>query len=150
MSVQNRGDNSNIPFISSGVSLVKEAETILQDAARVNPLVKKTVMAQIAASKKWVPLTDLAATDGSAIARGVYMGDDIPAADLVAGDVVDVPILVGGGAATLVREDIVLENALTLDDVLQAATINEHRVEDDLNRIGLFPEYTVSIDELEN
>lgn len=150
MSVQNSAENSTVPFIRSGVTLAREAETILQDAGRVAPLVQNTLMAQIAATKKWVPFTDETAVDGSAIARGIYVGDDIPAADLVAGDVVDVPIIVAGAAATFTADDLTIENAKTLDTVVDAATVNAHRVEDDLARIGLFAESSVNIDEFEN
>ena len=148
--VQSSSENSTVVFLRSGRTLVRESETILQDAGRATPLLQKTVMAQVAATKKWVPLTDIAAVTGEAIARGIYMGDDIPAATLVAGDVVDVPIIAAGAAATFSRDQLVLENALTLDTVVQAAAVDAHRVEDDLARIGLFAEYSVAIDEFEN
>jgi hypothetical protein len=150
MSVQNSADRQNKPFFLSGNTLGREAETIEQDVARVDPLLRNTAMAQIAASKKWVPFTDETLLTGEAIVRGIYRGDDIPAADLVAGDVTDVPIVVGGAAATFDTEQLVIENAKTLNTVVAAGTVNAHRVEDDLNRIGLFAESTVDIDEFEN
>lgn len=150
MVVQNSSNNTTRELLLSGVTLVKEAETILQDAGRVADLLKNTLMAQVAATKKWVPLTDIALLTGEAIARGIYVGDDIAAADLVAGDVVDVPIVVGGAAATIATDLLVIENALTLDTIVQVGAIDVHRVEDDLARIGLFAEATVNIDEFEN
>lgn len=150
MPVQSSGNNSTIIFLRSGTTLARNGQTIEQDAVRATPLLKYTVMAQIVATKKWVPLTDVAAVDGSAIARGIYMGDDILAATLVAGDVVDVPIVVAGAAATFTTDMLVLENAYTLDTAVDAGTINEHRIEDDLARIGLFAEDTVDITEFEN
>jgi hypothetical protein len=149
MPVQGSRENTTVPFLRSGPTLVRESETILQDAGRVDPLVPYTLMAQIAATKKWVPFTDEAAVDGTALAKGIYVGDEIAAADLVAGDVVDVPIVVGGAAATFTKDDLVIENAKTLDTVVAAGAIEAHRVEDDLNRIGLFAEDSVDIDEFE-
>lgn len=152
MSVQNRTDFTNYPFIRSGVTLTRENETILQDAGRTTPLLKNTVMAQVAASKKWVPLTDVAALTGANTARGVYIGEDITAAALVAGDVAVCPILVGFGC-TVDRQLIVLENSLTLDSVCSDdpagadnGVVNVRRIEDDLARAGIFMEYTFDID----
>lgn len=151
MAVQDRVDQKNFPFILSGQSLSKDNETILQDAGRATPLARFTVMARIAASLKWVPLTDVTAVDGTAIARGIYLGDDIAAADLVAGDVVGAPILVGGGC-TVDTQQLVLENSVTLADVVVAAVaaVGTHVVEDDLAAFGIFVESTLDIDELEN
>ena len=152
MSVQNRTDFTNYVFVRSGSTFTRENETILQDAARATPLLKFTVMAQIAATKKWVPLTDVAALDGTNTARGIYVGEDITAAALVAGDVTVCPILVGFGC-TVDRQLIVLENALTLDSVCSDDSagadngpVNVRRVEDDLVRVGIFAEYTFDID----
>lgn len=152
MSVQNRTDFTNYPFILSGITLARENEIILTDAGRVAPLLKHTVMAQVAASKKWVPLTDVAALDGSNTARGIYLGEDITAAALVAGDVTICPMLVGFGV-TVDRQQLVFENALTLDSVCSDdavgadnGPVNVRRIEDDLARAGIFAEYTQDID----
>lgn len=148
MAVQARLDNTTIPFIKSGISYAKETETLIQDAGRAVPLVKNTLMAQISASKKWEPFTDETAVDGTAIAKGIYLGDDIPAADLVAGDVVDSPILIGG-CCTVDKDMLTIENSKTLDTVVGGAILEKHRVEDDLNEVGIFVEKTVDIDVLE-
>lgn len=150
MAVQSRLDIDVTPFLLSGEFLFKDSETIEQDAGRSEALVKYTLMAQIAATKKWVPLTDVGATDGSGIPKGIYVGDDITAAALVAGDVVDVPIVTGGSVATFDDSKLVIENSLTFDTVIASGTIAERRVEDDLNRIGLFPESTINISYYEN
>ena len=150
MVVQARIDIDTTPFVLSGLTLAKDNETILQDAGRTEPLVTRTLMAQVAATKKWVPFTDETATDGTAIAKGVFMGDDIAAADLVAGDVTGVLVLVGGGAATIAADKPVIEASKTLDTVVGSGTLDEHRVEDDLNRIGLYAESTVDISNYEN
>lgn len=84
-------------IVIGGTALVKESETILRDASRSVDLALYTVMAQITASKKWVPwlLANLSATDGSAIPCGILCADGgIAAAALAAGDVT-APILIG-------------------------------------------------------
>jgi hypothetical protein len=149
MSVQASATRANFNFILSGESLVKDSETLLTDAARATVLKAYTVMAQIAATKKWVPLTDVIATDGSCTARGILLGDDITAAALVAGDVTGQIILVGG-RCTVDSQLLVLENALTVDSVVAGATVNARRIEDDLANIGIFVEGTRDIDVLEN
>jgi hypothetical protein len=150
MGVQARQDNSRIPFIRSGTSLIRDAEVILQDAVRATPLLKYTVMAQIAATKKWVPLTAVAGVDGSAIAKGVYMGDDITAATLVAGDVVDVAILIGSDCTVDENQIVFDDGTLSKDSVVEAATVGVHRTEDDLNKVGIFLEATIDVERFEN
>jgi len=143
MAVQNRADLSNLQLILSGTPYVKDNGTLLTDGARSTVLKTNTVMGQILASKKWVPLTNVAATDGSAIAKGIYVGDDIAAASLVAGDVVNCPILVGG-CCTVDSQMLVFENSLTLDTSC-GSTVTLRRIEDDLARIGIFAEDTIDI-----
>ena len=149
MSVQNAANQSTVPFIRSGISYVREAETLAQDAGRTEDLLTYTLMAQIAASKSWVPFTNEAATDGSAIAKGVYVGDNIAAATIAAGAVPGLAILTGG-ACTIDQNQLVIENSKTLDTVVGATTVEAHRVEDDLNEVGIFVEDTEDIDEFEN
>ena len=149
MTVQASGSNLNFPFVLSGDSLIKDTETLLQDAGRSAVLAFGTLMAKVAASGKWVPLTDETATDGTATARGIYLGDEVAAADLVAGDVVGAPILVGS-ACTIDSQQLTIENSKTLATVVGAATVNARTVEDDLASFGIFVESTIDIDELEN
>ena len=149
MTVQNRANNANLPFILSGRSFRNDQATILQDAGRSAVLAFGTVMAKIAATGKWVPLIDVALTTGAGLARGIYVGAEISAAALVAGDVVDVPIL-EGGACTVDTEQVVLENSLTLADVVEAATVQARTIRDDLVRVGIFTEETVDISSFEN
>jgi hypothetical protein len=137
---------------------VRDNETLLTDGARATVLKRGTVMAQVAASKKWVPLTDIAAvTTGAAVARGILLSEDVTAAALVAGDVTGQVILVGGAAVTLDAQQVVLENSLTLNTVVSDDpagadndVVNVRRIEDDLARIGLFVENTIDISKLEN
>lgn len=150
MAVQGRSDLQNFSLILHGETLVKDNETLLQDAGRSAPMLCGTVMAQIAATLKWVPLDDIALTTGAGLAKGVYLGDDVTAAALVAGDVTGALILAGGAAATLDGSLVVFENSLTAATVVEAATVQARTIADDLARIGIFLEATIDIDELEN
>ena len=149
MAVQASRDNQNFEIVLSGISLVSEAETLLQDAGRATPLVYGTLMAKVAASQKWVPFTDETAVDGSAIPQGVYLGADITAAALVAGDVVDRPIL-EGGALTIDVQQLVIENSKLLTTVITVGTTDLRTVRDHLMAKGIFTESTVDITDLEN
>lgn len=148
-SVQNRGDISTVPFIRSGTAFSKFEQTLKQLAGRVIPLKNNTVMAKVAATQKWVPLTNPAATDGSAIPQGIYQGPDISAADLAAGDVLGAAIVVGGNL-TFDAEQLVLENSLTLNSVITVGTTDLRTVEDHLADRGMFAENTTNFDEFEN
>lgn len=55
--VQAETDHSNLPFYQ-GEPKILQSQTLLQDAGRVAALLPNTVMAQIASSRKWVPLAD--------------------------------------------------------------------------------------------
>jgi hypothetical protein len=157
MAVESRLDLTNYPFFLSGRLIHRDNETVKQDAGRTTPLKRYTLMAQVAATGKWVPLTDVAALDGSNTARGIYVGDDISAAALVAGDVTACPIVVGGDLSTFDGAQLVLENSLTLasvcsDDPAGAdnGAVNVRRISDDLARIGLYAESAVDIENFEN
>ncbi len=148
MSVQASSDNSSVPFIRFANPAVIDEEAVLsQDAGRSAVLASKTLMAKIAAPQKWEPFTDETATDGTAIPQGIYVGPDIAAADLVAGDVVDNQILVG--AALIDKNQLVIENSKTLDTVINATggadNINIKTVRDYLADKGLFVEDTTDI-----
>lgn len=157
MAVQGRVDLTSVPFFLSGRTVVRDAEVILTNGARTTPLKQYTLMGQVAASRKWVPLTDVAALDGSNTARGIYVGDDIPAAALVAGDVANCPVVVGGDLATFDSSLLVIENSVTLNSVVSDdpagadnGVVNTRIVADDLARIGFYAEATVDIDNFEN
>lgn len=87
-----------------------------------------------------------AGNDGQNLPAGIYTGPEVAAATLVAGDVSDSPILVGAGV--LVDENqIVLENSLTLNDVVIA--LNK-TIRAALGNVGIFAESTVDIASYEN
>ncbi len=149
MTVQVSTNNSSVPFVRAGDSLYRDSETLLQDAGRTTPLVCGTLMAKVAASQKWVPFTDETATDGTAIPQGIYIGPDITAAAIVAGDVVDLPILVG--ATVIIDEDqLVIENSKTVNTVITVGTTDLRTVMDRLAARGIFLQATVDITEFEN
>ena len=148
MGVQANQDNSSVPFIRfANPAAIDEEGIIFTDAGRATPLLSKTLMAKIAATQKWVPFTDETAVDGSAIPQGIYVGPDVPAADIVAGDVVDSQILIG--AAFIDLNQLVIENSKTLDTVINATggadNINIKSVKDYLADKGLFAEDTTDI-----
>ena len=148
MSVQAESNNSSVPFIRLANPAVIDEEAVLsQDAGRTTVLASKTLMAKIAATQKWEPFTDETATDGTALPQGIYVGPDITAAALVAGDVVDNQILVG--AALIDANQLVIENSKTLDTVINATggadNINIKTVRDYLADKGLFVEDTTDI-----
>ena len=84
--------------------------------------------------------------NGENIPAGIYLGDSITAAELVAGDVVDRPIVVGG-IAPLNEPLLVLENSLTLADIVVEKNKTIRAV---LTELGLYPEATVDGSGFEN
>lgn len=149
MQVQSRTNNINIPFYLDSQGAYNESEqTLLQDAGRLTVLKFGTVMAQVAATKKWVPYIDPAAVDGTGTPKGILVSDDIPFADLVAGDVAGTRILLGGNA--LLNEDLVVFETVTKDSIFAAATVHAARVEDLLAKIGIFLGSFQNNSELEN
>lgn len=154
MSVQASANINTRPFVlvELPIALRLDDAIIFQDAGRATPLTSKTLMAKIAATGKWVPFTDETAVDGTAIPAGVYDPEgalgDIAAADIVAGDVVDVPILIFG--ARFDKDQLVIENSKTLATVIGAATVQAKTVEDVLREKSLIAEDTISASSPEN
>lgn len=96
-------------------------------------------------SNAWLPY-DPAAVDGVNIPAGIYMGDTIAAATIVAGTVTDNPIITGG--YVFVDEDqIVIENSATLDGTIVPGG---GTIRTELMKLGIIPEATVAISEFEN
>jgi hypothetical protein len=143
--------NNSTPFIRAGMPtpIIKDGQTIATDGARTASLVGGTVMAKIAASGKWKNWQNEAATDGSAIPAGLYIGPDILAASLVAGDVVDCQILVG--AAIIDKNQITMDpSTKALTTVIGGSSIHAGTVEDYLMKLGLYCEDTIDISGSEN
>jgi hypothetical protein len=111
-------------------------------------MVRNTVMAYDPATGKWNSFTDETATDGTQFPKGILMAD-LTEAEIVAGDVVDVPILVGG-CCTVDVGLLVIENSKTLATVINVPAGINTTVEDELRKIGIFVESGIAVDRLEN
>ena len=149
MPVQVSLNNSNTPFVLSGSALSRDDQVLLTDAGRTTVLAQFTLLAKVAATQKWVPFTSEVATDGTAIVQGIYIGDDIAAADIVAGDIADLNVLLGG-AITVDVDQLAIENSKTLDTVVTVGTTDLRTVRDHLANRGIFVENTVDISSFEN
>ena len=148
MAVQNRADNDTTPLILSEDSVYRSV-TIAQDAQRTTPLVYGTVMAEIAATRQWVPWNAVVGVDGSSVPRGIYLGSDIPAADLVDGDVEGKPVLVGN--ATVNESRVIFDDdTLDADTVISAGTVEARTGRAALAAASLYLEGTIGISEFEN
>jgi hypothetical protein len=146
--MENYADVTNRPFILSDDSLVKEAETVVQDAARGTADMERfTLMSYDPATGKWSPFIDETAIDGTQIPMGILLAK-ILAADIVAGDVVDSPILVG--RAVIDSGQLVIEASKTLATVVNVPTNLNKTVEELLRWVGIFCAATIAIEEFEN
>ena len=147
MSVQERTDISNIPFLRQGPALSIDDATILQDAGRTVDLVAKTLMAYNPTLKKWVPFTDETAVDGTQYPKGI-LTKTIPTASLVAGDVTGVAIWTG--RMIIDGAQLVIEASKTLDTIVNIPAGYNTSVKDLLKQIDIFTESTVDVDGFEN
>lgn len=148
MSVQTRQDNVNFPFIRAGTTYTKESQTVVQDAGRSGAMAKNTVMAYDPATSKWNSFTDETATDGTQFPRGILLAT-LSEAEIKAGDVVNVPILVGG-CCTVDLDLLVIENSKTLATVINVPAGLNTTVELELRKLGIFVEAGIAVDRLEN
>lgn len=93
---------------------------------------------------KWGPL-DVEALDGLHIPKGIFMGDALTAAAIVAGDVDDQPIIIGGNVY-VDENQIVLEGSATLDTVISTGDT----IRNELLKLGIISEDTIDISSYEN
>jgi hypothetical protein len=135
-------DTSDILIQELPTAFREDFATFAQDAAIAQDLAQYTLVGKIAASGKW-KLYDPAAVDGSALKLGVYMGPVVAQADIVAGDVTDLPILYAN--ARLVEGKLVIEGATTLETVIGATTVNATTVRDAFMRQGVIFQETEPI-----
>ncbi|KPK96014.1 hypothetical protein AMJ80_02415 [bacterium SM23_31] len=154
MGLQTRLDIDTRPFVLEELPSCKRLDNavLLQDAGRSGDIEPRTLMARIAATGKWVTYTDETATDGTAIPAGIYDPEGnlgaIAEADIQAGDVEDLPILIFG--ALFDRDLLVIENSKTLGTIIAATTVNAQTVEEALKKISLIPQNTDSGSAVEN
>jgi hypothetical protein len=118
MAVQRATTITNKPFILDGPGQMRRV-TVTQDGGRTDDLAFGTVCSRNPSTDKWVPLTNIAATNGTQNPKGIIM-QTIATADLVAGDVEDVAMLLSD--ALIDEEQVVLENSLTLASVITVPT----------------------------
>lgn len=109
-------------------------------------LVRGSVMTTNPATGVWQPLTDVTATDGTEMPRGVFMGQDIDPHDLAAGNVDDQLICIGG-PVEFGSNTIVFHNSVALTDEITNQNLT---VEAALASIGIYIESVEFISQLEN
>ena len=142
MAVQDRRDQDTRPFVLHTYPAVRDDEAVFaQDGARSEPLAPYTLLGQVAATELYVPY-NAGASDGSQYPAGIYVGEEIPAADIVAGDVEDLPVITHG-----IRFD---EDQLVLENGTLATTVDDRTVRRLLTDRTLIPVNTVAASEQEN
>ena len=108
---------STASLVTRGYTITRDTQTIKANGSRTEDLKCNTVMGYDVATQKWTPFISTA-VDGTAHHVGIYAGPDIPFADIVAGDVTGVDIIVGGDAIAVIREDqIVFEPQWMIDNI---------------------------------
>ena len=145
MAIQNSANLSNLPFvIGTEKAYTKDAEVVVQDAGRgTTAMAIYTLMIQDPATEKWNSFTDETATDGTELPQGILM-KALTAAEIVAGDVVDVPILIKG---TVDEQQLVIENSKTLATEITSQQLTVERY---LGGAGIYVRDTTAIDGFEN
>lgn len=148
MGVQTRLDTYIKKLLLSGESYVQDDVVFAQDAGATVDVVNYTVIAKNPATNQWITLTDVTSATGLGYPRGIYVGDTILAASLVAGTVTGKTAIVGGAGLTVDRSLLVFEGAtVALDDEITASNLT---VEDALRELGIFPESVSYVDQTEN
>lgn len=144
MAFQTRTDFDLTPILRYGEALIRDNETLLQDAGRSGDLVTYTVMSRDPATNKLVPLTNAAATDGTEIPTGLSAQSATEAA-IKAGDVTGFQLYIKTGRID--EDSIVIENSLTLETEL---TNQNMTIRDMLMKMNIIPESGQDIDRPEN
>ena len=75
---------------------------------------------------------------------------EIASADLVAGDVTDVPIWVGGKGLVIDDGQLIIEGSKTLDTIINVPAGTNKTVETVLREIGIFVQVTQDVDAYQN
>jgi hypothetical protein len=92
----------------------------------------------------YVPML-LDQVNGGEKVAGIYMGDEVTAAKIVAGDVQDSPMLIGGNCTVDSAQIIFDDGASTVDTVLPSGLT----VREELARLGIYVETTIDVDSYE-
>lgn len=120
MAVQQQTDISNHPSILDGVPFTKLV-TLAQDGSRSTALAALTIMAYDPTNANWVPWTNAAATDGTQYPCGIVL-QGATAAAMVAGDIDDVPMIIGGKGLVMNESLLTFENSLTKNTIVTVPT----------------------------
>ena len=134
--VQHRRDSDTAEFILRGHPKVDHIAVMGQIPGRsTGDIVTYTLLAKVAATKKWQPFLNEAAGDGTAIPQGIYVGPDILEADIIAGDVTGLHVMLRD--AEFRADWLVIEGGKTLDTIISNAP-DIRAVEDYLTNLNLF------------
>lgn len=137
--------NDTTPFyLAGGPALFRDSETMATSGAGPD-ILKYTVLAQDPTTRKWTPFINIAATDGTAWPRGVYLGETILSATIIAGDVTDIQVLVGGNVHVDEAKLVFEAAAVALTDQLgpvDAAGVQQMTVRRALEEIDIYPQPT--------
>jgi hypothetical protein len=130
--------NLTTPWDLGGQGKIKDDRVIEQDAARGTADMEfLTVMVRDTTTEKLKPMITLTDTATESLPVGLLM-QTVAAADIVAGDVSDVKLLVGSDK--MIDEDmIVLENSLTLESLITVPTGGQKTIRTALQEIGIYP-----------
>lgn len=165
-SPQSSAVQSTFPFTLDGNPYVLTNETIKQDASRTAALAQYTIMAYVSATQKWVPWSNLTASDGSAYPMGILMTDGgFTGAQVAAGDVTGAAIAAGGTAWRVDGSQVVFDTGVGGGNTALALTsqLNSNAVGSGsatvyflttaqrwLESRGIFIQTTVAFDKPEN
>lgn len=145
MALQSQTDFTNYPEETDDNTKIRESETVAQDGGRSGAMVRNTLMAYDPGNANWVPFSDETGTDGTQYPRGILKAD-LTEAEIQAGDVDDVPIMIKG---TLDKNQLTIENSKALTTVINVPTNFNTTVEDYLRMVGIFMEDTISVNAAE-
>lgn len=122
-------------------ALQRSGFTVAQYATEALPA--GTIMGQKTADSELLPITDVAATDGTKLPKFI-LAEDV---DATAGDITGVTVYTMGRVN---EGKINLENSLTLEDFITLGTNFAVTIRQALRMIGLNVEASAYIDEYEN
>lgn len=147
MSLESKLTIDTTGFILGGSGNYQDSVTIEQDAGRGSAdMVQYTVMVRDATTEKLKPMTVLDNVDSESYPVGL-LWNTVDAADIVAGDVANQKLLVGGNIQ--VDEDkIVLENSLTLESLITATAGSDRTIRTALISLGITPAKADSIGQI--
>lgn len=131
-------------IISGGPALVRDNETMATSGAGPD-IVDNTVLAQDPTTRKWTPIIDAADAVGLSWPRGIYIGDTILSATIIAGDVTGLSVIVGADTGLHVDEAKLIFEAGTLDldtelGPVDAAGANKKTMRAALNDLNIYPQ----------